>query len=104
MNHKLNAFNSSFLKEAVSLNIVQLKDLRSGWLAKLGLASVRPGRTLADTEADLNLLGQTFMEESIHLYTPGRSQGFIAIDGFARGIVKLKGGGLESFLQQHIVR
>src|SRR5258708_18884617 len=54
-NGRKNAFDSCFLREAVSLNIVDLKDLLQSFMGMIRLAKVHPGHTQADIEADINL-------------------------------------------------
>lgn len=101
-NNKTHAFDSSFLKEAVSLNIVQLEDLQKGWPAQMGLTEIRSGRSEGDIQADINFLGDGLLEHSLHLYDPGRTQGFLSVDAFALGGEKLKCGSLQKFIEQHV--
>lgn len=100
-NNRTHAFDSSFLKEAVSLNIVQLNDLQKGWPAQLGLTEIRPGRPETDLCADINHLGRAYLVGSLHIYDSSRTQSYLSHDAFAAGGEKLKCGALQSFVDQH---
>jgi hypothetical protein len=102
-NNKSHAFNSDFLKEAVSLNIVQLKDLQKGWAMQMGLAEVQPGCSKGDIQADIDFLGQAFLADSHHTYDPERTQSFLSVDAFAAGREKLMCGALQTFVDQHMI-
>jgi hypothetical protein len=100
-NNKTHAFDSSFLKEAVSLNIVQLNDLQKGWPTQLGLADICPGQPDADLHADINHLGCAYLAGSLHVYDSLQTQSYLSHDAFAAGGEKLKCGASQSFLDQH---
>lgn len=101
-NNKAHAFDSSFLKEAVSLNIVELNELQKGWSSQLGLTDIRPGRSHVDLAADINHLGRAYLVNSIQTYDPSREQSSLSHDAFAAGGEKLKCGSLLSFIDQHL--
>jgi hypothetical protein len=88
-NGQKNAFDSCFLREAVSLNIIDLKDLLQSFMGMIGLAKVHPGRTQVDIEADINCLGVVYLRELQHLYVASHSQTTKCMDGFALGGEKL---------------
>ena len=88
-NGQKNAFDSCFLREAVSLNIVDLKDLLQSFMSMIGLAKVHLGCTQADIEADINLLGALYPWESQHLYITNCTQTTTCVDGFVLGGEKL---------------
>ncbi|KAF8302082.1 hypothetical protein DL93DRAFT_500602 [Clavulina sp. PMI_390] len=100
-NGQLLTFDSSFYREAVSLNIVGFKDLSQSIFKTLGLSPVHSGHTLRDVTADINHLGLSFLDENLHIYTPGRAQTFACKDSVTRGGEKLLDGKLESFLNQY---
>ena len=98
-NGRKNAFNSSFLQEAVSLNIVNLCKLFQSFLGMLGITQAQPGRTQADIEADINHLRLGYLQSSLHQYMPGHTQSTISLDGFAQGEEKIRKV-LLTFLQK----
>lgn len=100
-NSRLLTFDSSFFREAVSLNIVELKDLSESLFVKLGLTPPHSRRSRSDLEADINYLGHAFLSENLHAYSPGRHQTFMATDASAQGAQKLLDGALESFVAQY---
>ena len=84
-----NAFDSCFLREVVSLNIIDLKDLLQSFMGMIGLAKVHLGCTQTDIEADINLLGALYLQESQHLYITNHTQTTTCVDGFVLGGEKL---------------
>ncbi len=95
-------FDSKFLCEAVSLNIVPLSQLATTVIEALGLCSQHSGRSEADLTADINFLGHSFLTENIHLYQPSCSQSYTAIDALSHGHAKLCNSTLQSFLDKHV--
>src|SRR5258708_20037346 len=59
-------------------------------------------RSDADISVDINFLGQVYLDEGHHLYTPGQTQSYIVIDAIGHGLSKLQGGALQSFLEKHV--
>lgn len=97
---KHKSFDSSYVGETVSLNIVELKNSTDTWFKKLGLANIHPGRSSADIRADINFLAHLFDTERHLSFTPGRRQTFLTKDAFEAGITKLADGALDSFLKR----
>ncbi len=83
-------FDSSFLQEAVSLNIVNLHNLHQSFLGMLGITQVQPGRTQADIKADINHLGLSYLQSSLHQYSPGHTQSMLSLDGLVEGREKIR--------------
>lgn len=94
-------FDSSFMREAVSLNVVDLRAISESLFAKLGLTAVKSGRSTAMIDADINRLGLSYLEGNSHAYQAGRMQGYIAVDGYARGGEKLMNGALSKFKERY---
>jgi hypothetical protein len=65
----------------------------------MGLTEIRSGRSEGDIQADINF---RFLKHSLHLYDPGRTQGFLSIDAFVLGGEKLKCESLQNFVEQHV--
>lgn len=101
-NGKSLGFDSRYLQEVISLNIVAMMRLREAFVKKLGLASVRSSRSQANIEADVNCLGHSHMLSEPHRYSPNRQQSFIVKDGYTRGGAKLKEGSLQGFVERHV--
>lgn len=91
-NGRLAGFDSSFLQEAVSLNILKMHEVCESLFSRLGLAKNKPGRLEADIHSDINFLGQSYLTSQHHIFTPGRCQTFIATDAFSKGLDKICDG------------
>ena len=64
-------FDSKFLREAVALNIIPLAQLSNSVREKFGIETAHNGHSDADINVDINFLGQAYLNNSHHLYTPG---------------------------------
>ncbi len=84
----------------MSLNIVDLHELLQSFLGMLGIAQVHPGQTQADVKADMNHLGLSYLQFSMHQYIPGHTQTMISLNGFAQGGEKIRKV-LPTFLQKY---
>jgi hypothetical protein len=102
-NGRLARFDSKFIREAVSLNVVPLGQLPTTIKEQLGLHKTISSRTNAKLMADINLLGHSYLVQRHHLYHPNRSQSYLAIDAISRGYAKLRDGALNNFLDKHVV-
>ena len=89
-NGRKNAFDSSFLWEAMSLNIIDLHKLHQSFLGMLGIAQVQSSWTQADLEANINHLRLSYLQSSLHQYTPGHTQSTLAPDAFVQGGEKIR--------------
>jgi Family of unknown function (DUF6589) len=91
-NGRLAGFDSSFLQEAVSLNILKMHEVCESLFSRLGLAKNKSGRLEADIRSDINFLGRSYLTSRHHIFTPGRRQTFIATDAFSKGLDKIRDG------------
>jgi len=101
-NGRLSQFDSKFLREAVALNIIPLTQLSNSLQEKFGIKTPHMSRSDTDISTDINFLGQAYLDEGHHLYTPSRTQSYIVIDAIGHGLSKLQGGALQSFLEKHV--
>jgi hypothetical protein len=86
-------FDSAFLKEAIALNIVNMKALSDGVFAKIGLIKRRTmEKQEVDLRADINILGRSYLVDMHHLFKPGRTQSYNVIDSITQGVRKSKTG------------
>ncbi|KAG8732564.1 hypothetical protein FRC11_012575 [Ceratobasidium sp. 423] len=94
-------FDSSFMRNSVSINIVNLGKIKDRFLHRLGLNRTSRGKTKADYEADINVLAQHYRGETSSLiYHSGRQHRFRPPDIFGLGLQHLKSGGLAQFLKR----
>jgi len=84
----------------MSLNIVDLCNLHQSFLGMLGIAQVQPGRTQADIEADINHLRLSYLQSSLHQYSPGHTQLTLSLDGLVEGREKIRKV-LPTFLEKY---
>lgn len=97
-NSKTTGFDSTFFKEAISLNILSFGHLRTQLPNIFGMAQTGTGHSSAHLQADINTLGHHYLQEQVLSFVPGRRQPFRARDAFAVGHAKLAGGILREFL------
>ena len=55
-----------------------------------------------DISADINFLGQAYLNDGHHLYMPGWTQLYVSIDAISHGPLKLQTGALQSFLVKNV--
>ena len=94
------SFDSKFIREAVSLNIIPLAQLSNSMREKFGLQTPHASQSDADISADINFLDQAYVKDGHYLYMPGWTQ--VSIDAIACGLSKLQGGALQSFLEKYV--
>ncbi len=102
-NGRLSHFDSKFMREAVSLNIVPLTNIANTIKEKLGLCCTQSGHSSADLTADINLLAQSYIAQGHHIYNPHCSQSFLAIDALSHGLSKLHNNVLQGFVSKNVV-
>ena len=95
-------FDSKFLREAVSLNIILLAQLSNSIWEKFGIQAAHSSHSDADISSDINFLCQAYLNNAHHLYTLGWTQSYLSIDAIAHGVSKLQGGTLQGFLEKHV--
>ena len=95
-------FDSKFLREAVALNIIPLAQLSNSLQEKFGIGTSHASWSDADISADINFLGQAYVNDGQHLYTPGWTQSYVSIDAIPRGLSKLQSGALQNFLEKNV--
>lgn len=100
-NNHLQTFDSSFFREAVSLNIVELKELLQNMFLKLGITPTHNGRSHVDLDADINFLGLAFQRQKLHVFVPSRTQTFITRDSFDAGTGIMLEGAVEAFMERY---
>ena len=96
----LSRFDSKFIREAVSLNIIPLAQLSNSMWEKFGLQTPHASQPDADISADINF--QAYVKDGHYLYMPGWTQSYVSIDAIACGLSKLQGGALQSFLEKYV--
>ncbi len=101
-NGRLSWFDSKFLREAVALNIIPLAQLSNSLQEKFRIRTPHMSRLDADISADINFLGQAYLDKGHHLYTPGWTQSYVAINAIGHGLLKLQGNALQNFLEKHV--
>ena len=102
-NGHLARFDSRFIREAVSLNIMPLGQLANTIKDRLGLHKTILARTDAELTADINLLGHLYLVQRHHIYHPNQLQSYLAIDALMHGYAKLRDGALNNFLDKHVI-
>ena len=102
-NGRLARFDSKFIQEAISLNVVPLGQLANTIKEGLGLHKTVLSQTNAKLTVDINLLGHSYLAQQHHIYHPNWSQSYLAIDALTRGYAKLHDGTLNNFLDKHVV-
>ena len=70
-NGRRSHFDSKFLREAVALNIIPLAQLSNSMREKFGIQATHSSHSDADISGDINFLGQAYLNNGHHLYTPG---------------------------------
>ena len=99
----LSRFDSRFMQEAVSLNIIPLNNIANTIKEKLGLHHTQSGHSSADLTADINLLADSYLAQRHHIYNPHCSQSFLAIDALSNGLSKLCSNALQGFISKNVV-
>jgi len=90
------------MREAVALNIIPLTELLNLLREKFSIETPHASRSDADIRADINFLGQAYLNDGHHLYMPGWTQSYVSIDAISRGLLKLQTGALQSFLEKNV--
>ena len=101
-NGRWSHFDSKFLREAVALNIIPLAQLSNSVREKFGIEVAHHSHSDANISANINFLGQAYLDSGHHLYTPGRAQSYLSIDAVGHGLSKLQGSALQNFLEKHV--
>ena len=101
-NGRLSRFDSQFMREAVALNIIPLTELSNSLREKFGIETPHASQSDADIRADINFLGQAYLNDGHHLYMPGQTQLYVSIDAISHGLLKLQTGTLQSFLEKNV--
>lgn len=99
-NTKNSEWDSSFLRDTVSVNITGLAKLRDSMINFLGLDRTGRGKSQPDYRADVDVLATHYLREHAFELHRGRSQECQATDMFHAGFNRLEGSVLESFLER----
>lgn len=97
-NSKNSEWDSKFIRDAVSVNIGGLSQLRQTMLKYLDLQQTSSGRAHRDYSADINVLASHYLKANMFQLQPGRKQICVASDMFEAGHNKLESGILDQFL------
>ncbi|CUA68631.1 putative protein L294 [Acanthamoeba polyphaga mimivirus] [Rhizoctonia solani] len=101
-NTKNSDWDSSFLRDVVSVNIQGLSLLREKFLQFLGLNDTGSGRSKPNYCADINILAAHYLDEKAFTFHSGRRQDALAEDMVQIGYDRLDSGILSSFIERTI--
>ncbi|CCO37663.1 hypothetical protein BN14_11821 [Rhizoctonia solani AG-1 IB] len=101
-NTKNSDWDSSFLRDTVSVNIRGLSQLKDNLLHFLGLEKAGSGASSPDYSADINVLAAHYLSLNAFKMHPGRRQDELATDMFSNGYERLSSSVLSNFLNQSI--
>lgn len=99
-NAKSTGFDSTFLREAVCLNIPGFQKMYERITKLFGIGPVRGNHAPKDKSADINKLGFHLREARVLEFLPGRQQPYRVVNDFEAGYNKLFGGQLQLFLDR----
>jgi hypothetical protein len=95
--HKSAQFDDTFIRDVISRNLRNIALLKLAWRSGVGMKKKSHKHADPHTKPEMRTLLKVYRETELHRRRPGRQVDDRDTDDFARGVKKLREGGLAEF-------
>ncbi|KAJ6631592.1 hypothetical protein B0H10DRAFT_1938439 [Mycena sp. CBHHK59/15] len=100
--HKNAQFDNNFIQNVVSRNLRHIAELKLAWCTGTGMAKKSHTHTDPHANPEMRILLKLYRTEELHSRRLGRQIDDRDTDDFAKGVKKLRNGGLKKFIQKSL--
>lgn len=98
--HKNAQFDDKFIRNIISRNLRHIAELKVAWRTSTGMAHKSTKHADPHTKPEMHILLKTYRVEELHSRRLGRQIDNRDTDDFAKGIKKLRAGGLANYIKK----
>ncbi|KAJ7609777.1 hypothetical protein DFH06DRAFT_1346255 [Mycena polygramma] len=100
--HKNAQFDDKFIRNVVSRNLRHIAELKLAWRTSTGMAQKSHVHSDPHTKPEMRILLKLYHTEELHSRRLGRQIDDRDTDNFAKGVKKLREGGLKKFIDKSL--